>query len=130
MATGGDSNTVFSKDKYDVSASTSNDFIRCAIDENKNLIVELVRDGAQNFRMAILDKTIDDVSWNYVVFSFSFSADASSNPRSNSVTVTGYVNNVGSTPVLYDRFFINDKADYDAYIGSTRTSTSNFDHPL
>ena len=65
-----------------------------------------------------------------MVYSFEFTADASSTPRTNYVTVTGYVNNVPSTPVIYDRFFINDKAEYNAYIGNTRTASSTWDNPL
>ena len=130
MATGGESNTVFSKDKYDVASYDSSDFIRCAISDTENLTVEMVRDGAQNFRKFVLDTTIISSSWNYVVYSFAFSADATSDPKSNSVTVVGWINTSSSTPVTYDRFFINDKSDYTAYVGNTRDSATTFDHPL
>ena len=90
----------------------------------------MVRDGAQNLRKFVLDTTIISSSWNYVVYSFAFSADATSDPKSNSVTVTGWINTSSSTPVTYDRFFINDKPEYTAYIGNTRDSSTTFDHPL
>ena len=132
LATGGNSNTVFAKDKMDTTITAgSTKFIRCAIDENKNLTIEMVRDNSNNFRKVTLDETINTSAWNYVAYSFEFSADASSSPSSNYVTVTGHVDNVASTPVIYDRYFINDKADYAAYIGTTRThSSGTFENPL
>ena len=126
----GELSTVFSKDKHDATTPVSTNFIRCAIDENLNLTIEMVRDGATNFTQKVLDKQIVQSTWNYVVYSFDFSADALSSPKTSYTEVTGYVDNSASTTELFDRYFINDKADYNAYIGSSRSGTTTWEHPL
>ena len=126
-------NTVFSKDRGDFGDGIdSNNMIRCGVDQDDtgNLTVEWTRDNSANFKEELLDQSVGG-AWRYVVYSFENEADASATPyKTQRTKVIGYVNNVASTPVYYNRYFMNDKSSYNLYIGNYRTAASTFDEKL
>jgi hypothetical protein len=66
------------------------------------------------------------------VYSFEFLGSYNADPtlRNSYTSFRGWVNNSASSYEQMDRAFINDKSGYKAYIGSSRTAASTWDHPL
>ena len=130
-ATSGEANTVFSKDKYSYTGTKNNEnLLRLGVNETRNLRVEWARDKSHGFQQQVLDVQIVSAEWNYVVYSFENIVDVVSTPRTQKTEVTCTVGANQSTPYEWWNYFLNDKADYNGYIGNSRSGASSYSQQL
>ena len=65
-----------------------------------------------------------------MVYSFEHNVDTSSDPKTQYTEIIGVINDSVSTAVAMQNYFMNDKTEFEGYIGNSRDSSTTYANSL